>query len=113
MQLGMRIYYEKQTGNVIVNTGERTGDVVETTQEQDFAAYFVLKECVPETVGMIQLEYGEFTADYAEGGVITQIDLDTLEPLFTYPERVDTETPLEPVQRSVNKWKFWRRTTHS
>ncbi|MCM3133767.1 hypothetical protein M3629_13315 [Paenibacillus polysaccharolyticus] len=113
MQIGMKIYYEKQTGNVIVNTGERTGDVIPTTEEQDVATYFILKEHAPETVGMIQFKYGEFTADYAEGGVITRIDLDTLEPLVTYSKQTEIKTPLEPVQRSVNKWNFWRRTTRS
>ncbi|MFE0619713.1 hypothetical protein [Bacillus altitudinis] len=96
MQIGMRIYYELATGNVIVNTGERSGDVVATTEEQDLATYFALRDRVPETVNMIQLEYGAYAEDYAEGGTITRIDLDTLEPLFTYPDPIDPETPQEP-----------------
>lgn len=96
MQIGMRIYYEKETGNVILNTGERSGDVIPTSLEQDFATYFALKDRVPETVDMIQLEYGAFAEDYAEGGTITRIDLDTLEPLLTHPDPIDPETPQEP-----------------
>lgn len=96
MQIGMRIYYDITTGNVIVNTGERSGNVVETTPDQDFSTYAELAERVPETVDMIQLEYGVYAADQAGGGIITRIDLETMEPLFTYPEPVDSETPQEP-----------------
>ncbi|MGF6356756.1 hypothetical protein ABIE27_004680 [Paenibacillus sp. 4624] len=96
MDVGARIYYEKSTGNVILNTGQRSGDVIETTVEQDFDSYKVLAERVQQTVGMVQLDYGAYSADYAEGGVITRIDLDTLEPLFTYPNPVDPEKPTEP-----------------
>ena len=34
MQIGRRIYYDKTTGNVILDTGEREGHVVPTTVEQ-------------------------------------------------------------------------------
>ncbi|WP_339194252.1 hypothetical protein MKY95_20950 [Paenibacillus sp. FSL P4-0176] len=96
MNIGARIYYEKSTGNIIVNTGQRSGDVIETTVEQDFYSYAVLAERVPETVGVIQLDYGQYAADYAQGGYIARVDMDTLEPLFTYPDPVDPETPQEP-----------------
>lgn len=96
MNIGSKIYFDKITGDVIENTGERTGSVVETTREQDFEAYTSLSKREPETVGMIQLEYGAYAEDYAAGGRITRIDLETLKPLFTYPEPVDPETPQEP-----------------
>ncbi|MFD2171435.1 hypothetical protein [Tumebacillus lipolyticus] len=65
MQIGRKIYYDKAIGNVLVDTGERSGNVVETTIEQDFAAYFALAERVPETVGMLQLQYGEHADNFA------------------------------------------------
>lgn len=58
-QIGRKIYYEKTTGNVILDTGECWGDVVETTMEQDFTSYTVLAERVPETVGVISLDFGQ------------------------------------------------------
>ncbi len=85
MNIGAKIYYEKETGNVLVNTGERSGNVVETSVEQDFVVYAELAKRVRETVGMIQLEYGEYAPDISSGGVITKVDLNTLKPLFTYP----------------------------
>lgn len=105
MKIGTRIYYDKETGDVIQIVGERSGDVVETTQEQDFAVYAVLTEHVPDTVGMLQLEYGEYASDYAKGGVITRVDLTTLEPLLTYPDLTNPETPQEPssvLRKEVN-----------
>lgn len=79
MQIGRRIYYDKATGNVLVDTGERSGYVVETTIEQDFSAYVALAERVPETVGMLQFQYGEHAENFAR-----------------YPYRIDpvTETIL-------------------
>jgi len=59
MQTGRKIYYEKSTGNVTIDTGEREGSVVETTTAQDFASYVALFQRVPDTVGMIQLVYGQ------------------------------------------------------
>lgn len=96
MQIGARIYYDKSTGNIIQEVGQRSGDVVETTTEQDFAAYVALAERIPESVGMLQLEYGVHDADYEAGGRITRINLDTMEPLFTYPDPENPETPQEP-----------------
>jgi len=54
---------------------------------------------------MLQLEFGENASDYAEGGVITRVDLSTLEPLFTYPALTNPETPQEPssvLRKEVN-----------
>lgn len=96
MKIGAKIYYDKETGNVIQEIGQRSGDVVETSTEHEFAVYAALAERVPDSVGMIQLVYGAFDADRAEGGMITRIDLETLEPLFTYPDPIDPETPQEP-----------------
>ena len=96
MQVGAKIYYEKMTGSIVVNTGERSGDVIDTTDEQDFSTYIALTERVPNTIAVLRLEYGAHASDFAEGGVITRIDLDTLTPLFTYPDPRNPETPQEP-----------------
>lgn len=96
MKIGSKIYYDSGTGNVIQTIGERSGDVIETTREQDFAAYTTLAERLPDSVGLIELEYGDYAVDYAEGGVITRVDLETLTPLFTYPDPQEPETPTEP-----------------
>ncbi|MED4581891.1 hypothetical protein P9578_03760 [Brevibacillus choshinensis] len=84
MQIGRRIYYEKKTGNVFVDTGERSGSVRETTIEEDFTTYVPLAERVPETVGHIQLEYGQYAQDFAECNGV-RVNPETLALEFSYP----------------------------
>jgi hypothetical protein len=94
-RIGRKIYYDKTTGNVILDTGERQGAVVETTIDQDFETYQVLKERVRDTVGVIQLEYGQYAADFAQcNGYRVNPETKTLE--FSYPDPNATE-PQEPV----------------
>jgi hypothetical protein len=59
MNIGRKIYYELATGNIILDTGERQGDVMETTQEQDFQAYTALQPYQQNAVGVLQLAFGE------------------------------------------------------
>jgi hypothetical protein len=96
MQIGRRIYYDLATGNIILDTGERSGDVVETTVEQDFAAYKSLAERVPETVGMLQLEYGQYAQDFATcKGYRVDVSGDEPKLAFSYPDPNEPEA--EPV----------------
>lgn len=100
MQIGRRIYYDKSTGNVIQDTGERYGDVVETTQEQDFVAYAALAERVPDTVGMLQLEYGQYAQDFMEcSGYRVDVTGDKPTLVFSYPDP-STPEPQEPVYQA-------------
>jgi hypothetical protein len=94
-KIGRKIYYDKSTGNVIVDTGEKMGAVVETTIDQDFETYQVLKERVRDTVGVIQLEYGQYAQDFAECNGY-RVNPETLELEFSYPDPNATE-PQEPV----------------
>jgi hypothetical protein len=103
MQIGRRIYYDKGTGNPIVNTGERMGfnigDVIETTIEEDFISYVALSERVPSTVGMIQLAYGQYDQDFIESNDNYRVDISGAEPslVFSYPVPGEPEAP--PVYR--------------
>ncbi|WP_419891398.1 hypothetical protein [Paenibacillus xylanexedens] len=91
MLIGSKVYYDVNSGNVIVITPEFSGVAVETNKEQDFKLYKALAELIPESVGMIQLEYNSYQFDRFEGGEIARIDLETLEPLFNYPVKEDEE----------------------
>ncbi|REK68009.1 MAG: hypothetical protein C6P35_03300 [Cohnella sp.] len=92
MDIGRRIYYDRTTGNIILDTGERSGDVVETTVEQDFAAYKSLAERVPETVGMLQLEYGQYAQDFATcSGYRVDVSGDEPKLVFSYPDPNEPE----------------------
>lgn len=94
-KIGRKIYYDKATGNVIVDTGEKVGAVVDTTINQDFETYQALKERVRDTVGVIQLEYGQYAADFAQCNGY-RVNPETLELEFSYPDPNATE-PQEPV----------------
>lgn len=96
-EVGKKIYYDKVTGNVLIDTGELSGYVRETTREEDFITYKALADRVPETVDMIQLEFGKYRGDFAEcnGYRVNPI---TLELEFSYPDPGDSE-PQEPVYR--------------
>jgi hypothetical protein len=82
MKIGAKIYYDLESGEVLVNTGERSGDVIETTREQDFRIYMELANINPKLVGMIQLNYGAYSKEQKELNQIKKVDLETLEPLF-------------------------------
>ena len=95
--IGRKIYYDKVTGNVILDTGEMVGFVTPTTIDEDFETYKALKERVRDTVGVIQLEYGQYAEDFAQcNGYL--VNPETLELEFSYPDPNATE-PQEPVYR--------------
>ena len=94
-QIGKKIYYEKDTGNIILVTPEQSGGAVESTIDQDFEKYEVLKQRVRDTVGVIQLEYGQYEQDFAQCNDF-RVNPQTLELEFSYPDPNATE-PQEPV----------------
>lgn len=61
MKIGRKIYYEKVTGNILLNTGEMQGDVIETTIDQDFQSYTALKNRTKDSIEAIQLDYGQLS----------------------------------------------------
>ena len=96
-KIGRKIYYDKATGNVILDTGEKIGLVTETTIDQDFETYQALKERVRDTVGVIQLEYGQYAQDFAQCNGY-RVNPETRELEFSYPDPNEPELQ-EPVYR--------------
>lgn len=110
MQIGRKLYYDLGTGNIIIDTFERMGAVVETTQEQDFEAYAALAARVPETVGMLQLAYGDYAQDFAAcNGYKIDVTGDTPSLIFSYPDPEENpeEPPVyrKPLSREVDEVK--------
>jgi hypothetical protein len=66
VNIGRKIYYELTTGNVILDTGERQGDVVETTEDQDWQMYAALQPYQRSAVGVLQLEFGQYAENFAK-----------------------------------------------
>lgn len=85
MSVGKKIYYELTTGDVILVTPEKHHpNSVNTTKEQDFQIYDVLAARSPDTVGVIQIEYGQYQAEFQSARSI-KVDTETKEILFEYP----------------------------
>lgn len=85
MPVGRKLYYELATGNVILITTEKHGEnAINTTKEQDFQMYDVLAARNPESVGVIQLEYGQYRAEFQSCRSV-KVDPETKELLFEYP----------------------------
>jgi predicted nucleic acid-binding Zn-ribbon protein len=98
MEIGMKIYFEKATGNVIVNTGEQVGRlVVETTEDQDFATYKALAERVRETIGVVKLKFGQFRREFAECNAY-RVNPETEDLEFTYPGEVPAEVLIKRIE---------------
>ena len=60
MKRARKIYYDLATGNKILEIGESEGSLRETTLDEDFISFKELSERVKSTVGVIQLNYGQY-----------------------------------------------------
>lgn len=58
-QIGSKIYYLISNGNVILDTGDMMGCVVETSFDEDYNSYTDLNKYAKDSIGCIKLEYGE------------------------------------------------------
>lgn len=58
-QIGSKVYYLVSNGNVILNTGDMMGCVVETSFDEDYNNYTDLNKYAKDSIGCLKLEYGE------------------------------------------------------
>lgn len=94
MDIGRKIYYDKATGNVILDTGERSGDVRPTTVEQDIASYSVLSKRNRDSFGVIELAFGQYHQDFIQSkGYRVNPQTKVIE--FSYDDTGEN-TPSEP-----------------
>lgn len=92
MQIGRKIYFDKATGNVIQDTGEKTGDVLETSTDQDITTFKTLSERNQDTFDFIELPFGANIQDFAQcNGYRVNPTTKTLE--FSYPIPGEPTTP--------------------
>ncbi|MCY9734619.1 hypothetical protein M5X00_14035 [Paenibacillus alvei] len=97
MQIGRRIYFDTVTGEKLVDTGERSGDVIETTVEHDITVYRALSERNRETFDYIELEYEQNAKDFAACNGY-RINPSTKKLEFSYPDPNKPE-PEKPAYR--------------
>lgn len=94
MQIGRRIYFEKSTGSIIWDTGERSGQVKETTIEDDFLSYSKLIGINPDITGVTQLNYRQHAEEFATC-TSYRVSPETGEIIFTFE-------PAEPEPEETN-----------
>lgn len=100
-KIGTKIYFDKISGEVITIIGQRSGEVVETTLEQDISTYSALTIRNPETFDYIKLEYDQYSQDFAECiGYRVNPETKTLE--FSYPDPNEPEAP-QPYQAPLSE----------
>ena len=101
MNVGKRLFYDTSTGGIIVNTGDRSGDIRETTPQEDIAVYKELSERVESTYSWMDFTYGAHREEESLGGSIVRIDLETKKPVFKYPDP-SGNPPIETVENPFN-----------
>lgn len=95
MQIGRKIYYDKSTGNILVDTGEKQGFVREATIEQEIQTYKALSERNRDTFDVIKLEFGQYRQDFMECNGY-RVSPETRQLEFSYPDP-NGEEPQEPI----------------
>lgn len=106
MEVGRRIYYDVASGEVIVDTGERSGDlVIKKTVEDDIKVYKSLSERNRETYDFIELDYGQYAEDFATRSGY-HVNPMTKEIEFSYPNQPEPEQPSrKPLTEEVDELK--------
>ncbi|RAP29171.1 hypothetical protein C2W64_04118 [Brevibacillus laterosporus] len=108
--IGRKIYFDRVTGNVLVDTGERAGAVRETTLEEDFQTYVALSERVTTTVDCLQLEYGQYSDNFSKG-YSYHINAETGEIVWNLtPPQVEEREREKTLQEKVESLEKERQT---
>ena len=58
-KIGTKIYYLKSNGNIIIESGDMMGCVVETSFDEDYNNYTDLSKYAKDSIGCLKLEYRE------------------------------------------------------
>lgn len=103
-QIGRRIYYDPATGEVLVDTGERAGFVVETPVEEDFALYDRLQGKTQQDVGCLRFPFGHMAEQF---GTCTNYKVDPVseEMVFDFTPIAIPEAPTGPTLEELQQRK--------
>lgn len=92
MNVGRKIFFDKITGSILVDTGEWNDVIRGKTVDEDITTYSILSERTRDTFGVLELPFGAFAQDFAESNGY-RVNVDTKELEFSYP---DPNAPQEP-----------------
>lgn len=92
MKLGRKIFYDKVTGIVIIDTGQWDDVIKGPTVDEEVATYTALSERNRNTFDVLELEYGAHAQDFAEcNGYRVNPEKKELE--FSYPDPNEPDAP--------------------
>lgn len=103
-EIGRKIYYSTITGEIILTISDRKGPYVHATSiEQDISEFIVLSERNRDTFDVIELEYGQYSQDFAEcNGYRVNPETKTLEFSYPDPNEPNIEQPYQaPLSEQV------------
>lgn len=113
MLIGRKVYFEKQTGIVLLETGEMSGEVQPRTVDEDIKTYKALSDRNRETFDVIELEHGQYAQDFAECRGF-RINKQTKEIEFSYPDPNQPVQPLvfqKPMSEQIKELKSRQEST--
>ena len=94
--VGKRLYYLKDTGRVIVDTGEWEGHTYPHNTDLEFEQYAELQKYTKESIDFIELEYRQYATEFAECTGY-YVDVAKKEIVFEYGEKPNPpEIPQTP-----------------
>lgn len=103
MNVGKMIFYDKITGEKIVDTGEWSNVNVKKTVDQQIATYKELSERNRDTFDVLELPYGAYSQDFAEcTGYRVNVETKALEFSYPDPNEPNIEQPYQaPLSEKV------------
>lgn len=116
MEIGRRIYYDKTTGDVLVDTGQRSGDVTQTTVDEEIEIYKALNERTRESFDYMQLGYDDYGKDFMEcNGYKINVETRGIEFSYPTPGEEPTATPVyrKPMSVEIEETKQALSDTNS
>mgnify|MGYP001137067813 CR=1 FL=1 len=100
-----KIYYLKQTGDFILDTGEQIGvNLRQTTVDEDFGIYTELKKYNRDSIGCIELEVGQYADDF-QSCISFRVNPETLELEFAYYDENENIEYRKPLEELLKEYK--------
>lgn len=115
MNVGKMIFYDKVTGERIVDTGEWSNVNIKKTVDQQIATYTELSERNRDTFDVLELPYGAYSQDFAEcNGYRVNVETKTLEFSYPDPNEPNVEQPYQaPLSEKVAQLEIAQSETNA
>mgnify|MGYP006897786773 CR=1 FL=1 len=96
MEVGRMIFFDKLTGEVIVDTGEREGNSVRRLNPEEYVPIYIeLSSRNPDSYDYIELNYRDFAQDFIEC-ISYRVNTENKELEFKYPDGNGGDTDFQP-----------------